>query len=316
MTCSVSDDGILHFVDANGNDVPEHLVEAAKKQNRDALNGLINRACEEINNEVEQLGQLHLGTPDPRAAPRFEPSAFVEPPPDEPVAGKLGFLSGLFASNRAQMERKNQSARDKHQRDLEVWRTRRADHDAEQARRRAVVERAILTDLAAMESYLEERLQGIGWPRETLVAFEVRDGGRKVVLDVDLPEVEDMPTKVATVPARGLRLSVKEMPATKVQKLYLGHVHGILFRLIGEAFAALPTVEDVVASGYSQRVDPATGKVGDEYLLSLRVNRARWQEIDFSNLATVDVVEALVGMGAIRNAQRSGKLLSVQPLSD
>ena len=48
-----------------------------------------------------------------------------------------------------------------------------------------------------------------------LVALAVaRQAGLRVMLDVDLPELEDMPTKLAAVPARGLKLSVKEMSAT------------------------------------------------------------------------------------------------------
>jgi len=49
MTCAILDDGTLSFTDRTGTPVPEHVVEAAKKQNREAILELIQRKCDEIN---------------------------------------------------------------------------------------------------------------------------------------------------------------------------------------------------------------------------------------------------------------------------
>lgn len=127
----------------------------------------------------------------------------------------------------------------------------------------------------AMETFFGFVLEDINWPRETRVSFEVIDAGARLAFDVDLPEVEDMPNRTAAVPQRGYRLSVKELGPTKVQKLYAKHVHSIGFRLLGEAFATLPTVQEVVLSGYSQRADPATGQQRDDHLFSARVRRVQ-----------------------------------------
>lgn len=37
MKCGISDDGTLTFTDASGDPIPEHVVELAKKQNREAI---------------------------------------------------------------------------------------------------------------------------------------------------------------------------------------------------------------------------------------------------------------------------------------
>lgn len=47
------------------------------------------------------------------------------------------------------------------------------------------------------------------WPRETLVTFEVRLDESMVWLDVDLPEIEDMPDKVYVVNAKGTDITEK-----------------------------------------------------------------------------------------------------------
>lgn len=71
------------------------------------------------------------------------------------------------------------------------------------------------------------------------------------------------------------------------------HVHGIGFRIIGEAFAMLPKADEVVLSGYSRRPDKSTGEVQDQYLYSVRVSRNEWARINFANLDDVDPAEAL-----------------------
>ena len=82
-----------------------------------------------------------------------------------------------------------------------------------------------------------------------------------------------MPKLKGNGPLREYCLSVKDMSASQIQKLYMAHVHGVGFRIIGETFAALPTVETVALSAYSQRPDRATSAIRDEYLYSVRVSR-------------------------------------------
>src|SRR3546814_6207473 len=112
-----------------------------------------------------------------------------------------------------------------------------------------------------MERWLEENLQDIAWPRETLISLEIAEQGQHIRLDVDLPELEDMPSKIAAVPARGLKLSVKDLPAAQIRKRYMAHVHGLGFRIVGESFAALPSDQRVTLSRFSQRSDEHTSEL-------------------------------------------------------
>lgn len=70
-------------------------------------------------------------------------------------------------------------------------------------------ERAIPPDARFFEHCLEEVFSQTEWPRETLVTFEVRPEESTVWLDVDLPEIEDMPDKVYSVNARGTDINEK-----------------------------------------------------------------------------------------------------------
>jgi hypothetical protein len=313
MTCGIQDDGTLYFHDASGVLISEQLVEVAKKQNKKAILDLIQRKCDEINDQVESLGRLHHDTPDSRLRPRFVAPPFDSPHPTLPVPRKLGLLDKIFRSRRLRVQAANEADEEEYRAALSEWKAARASFQTKVEQRRFFVEKRIYQDVKAMESFLEESLHDIGWPRETLVAIDIQDEGARVMLDVDLPELEDMPHRTAAVPARGLKLSVKELTPTKVQRLYADHVHCILFRLIGEVFAALPKAKTVVASGYSQRADTATGKIRDDYLLSVRADRQRWQEMDFEQLARINVIDALARHDLRTELLKSGKLKAITP---
>ncbi len=179
---------------------------------------------------------------------------------------------------------------------LQDWEQAKEEHESAERRKSILISQAAAGKVAFMKIFLEQALQDIVWPHETLVSFEIKDDGARLVFHVDLPEIEDMPTKVAVVPQRGYKVSVKELSQTKVQKIYADHAHSITFRLIAEAFALLPTLSEVIVSAYTQRADPSTGHETDQHLLSVCVRRDEWGLINFDALESVDVVEALAAL--------------------
>lgn len=311
ITVSISDDGVLTFKDGQGNPIPEEQIEAAKKQQGDKIKALIQSKCDELNDQVDALGRLHEDTSPPYAH-EFEAPTFSDPMPYQPIPKTPGFLCKLFKSCVAKVEEENRRAIQRFQADLDDWKQRKAAFDQQVAADRDFINRVNAGDLAAVERYFEAVLQDIAWPQETLVAFDVRPD-KTIAVDVDLPEIEAMPTKTATVPQRGYRLSVKDMGPTQVQKLYMRHVHGIGFRIAGEAFAASPGIEQVIISAYSQRPNKATGQIGDEYLYSARISRQDWKKINFANLAQLDVVEALAQFDLRRDMTKTGVFKPIEP---
>lgn len=88
----VRDDGTVFFQDADGNPLPDYLVNKIKKQKGDAIRDLIIKKCTEINVQIEALGEIHLYTPDPNIKPRYQPQEFPEHPPTKPVSKGPGLL--------------------------------------------------------------------------------------------------------------------------------------------------------------------------------------------------------------------------------
>lgn len=212
-TVGVRDDGTVYFQDAQGNPLPEHLIDTGKKQQGDAIRNLIQQKCDEINKQIEALGEIHLYTPDSSVKPYYEMRQFEVPPPDKPVPKRLGFFASLFKKKRERIERENAQAEQQYTHALEEWQFEKERFEDEERQRKAFIEHDIYCDVTAMEAFLEENLQAIVWPRETSVSTEILEDGKRVFIDVDLPETEDMPNKTAAVPTRGYKLSVKEMSA-------------------------------------------------------------------------------------------------------
>jgi len=313
LTVTVSDDGNVAFTDEGGAPVSEELIETAKKQRGDAIRALIQGKCDEINAQVEALGLLHLDVPSPHQHPTYASQAFAIPQPSLPTPKRPGFLDKLIKSRLTRIEAQNAAAQAHHLNELAEWQKARAAFDATESGRRELFELAVAGKPASMEAFFAEVLNDIVWPRETEVSFEVRDEGKELAFDVDLPELEDMPRKTASVPTRGFRLSVKDLSPTAVQKMYAQHVHSIGFRLLGEAFGMLPTVERVNLSGYSQRKNRATGHASDEYLFSVKVQRHQWESLNFEALDSIDVTEAFSRFELRRQMTKTGIFTAIEP---
>ena len=313
LTVSVSDEGVVTFKDGNGKPVSEYLIEEAKKQKGDAIKTMIQKACDDLNAQVSSLGELHLHVPNPNKSPSFQVLKFNDSKPIASNPKVPGFIAKFFRSKVELIDSANSRAKSEFEGALKQWDTAKADFDASEQQKAELIKKVVAGDTAAMEGFFGEVLVDIVWPRETLVSFEVRNDGTKLAFDVDLPELEDIPTKVASVPQRGFKLTVKDIGPTNIHKMYAKHIHSIAFRLLGEAFGMLPTVQEVTLSGYSQRKNKSTGHEQDDYLLSVVVFRTSWSAINFGSLESIDVIDALARFELRRDMTKTGIFKAIQP---
>lgn len=314
-TVRIDDDGNVSYFDAaTEQPLDEAWVALAKKQAANTIKATISDKVDEINAALDGLGTLHTFTPAP-ADPKYQKTEFDLPAPEQPAPRKPGLLGGLFASKRAEMERENESAQAAWREELARWEQLKASHAAREERQRKRIEEDVRNDVQVMEEVLQECLTDIAWPRETDVSFELREQGAVCVLDVDLPEVEDMPQFEAAITGRGFEVKKKELSETRRRKVYMQHIHAVALRIIGEVFATLPRCEKVILSGYSQRPNAKTGHVEDEYLLSLAVDRHLWRELDFNSLDAVDPVAAVERFECRRKMTKTGAFSAIEPLA-
>jgi len=315
VAVQLKSDGTVTIVDADGKPLPPKLVKVVRDNHGDELQAFLEQQCSELNAGAEAIARVHLSTPGPDDPARYEPRPFDVARPEPFVPESLGILGWLLPGRRSRIRAENEAGRQAWTDSLEQWEADRKRHEQDEARREVALEEGLRSDQEVMENVLEERLSSLAWPRETIVSFELHDEGRSAFLDVDLPEVEDMPDKTASVASRGLKVNIKNKSDTQVRKDYMHFIHAILFRVIGETFATLPELQEVVASGYSQRPDPATGNIRDDYLISTRATRTDWEAINFRNLEAVDVIDAFDQFELRRKMTKTGVFKPVEPLA-
>lgn len=314
VTLRVLDDGKVEFLDAEGGLLPPRIVRLVREQKQDEIDTFLREQCVRLNAGIDRILYLHRETPGPDEPLPFEAVPFTDASPSPFKPHGLDLLARLSRTRRERMERENEAAQAEWTAAVADWEARREEHERRETQRRRGHEEERFTNPKVMEQLLDERLGCLNWPRETTVSYQLRDAGTVLWMDIDLPEIEEMPREAVQVAARGVRLNVKRKSDTQVRTEYMQHVHAVLFRLIGEVFYVLPTVQEVVASGYSQRPDPATGKIRDDYLLSARILREKWSDIDFSNLPALDVVICFERFDLHRRMTRTGVFTPIEPL--
>lgn len=189
---------------------------------------------------------------------------------------------------------------------VETWKQRRQDFETAETRRESEentrrrnefrqwkngMDRLLNPDTPFIEERLDDLFSGVELPVEFSVSFDVRDRGRQVMLDVDLPEIEDFPQRQACILSTG-RISVKEKSRREKMSDYRQAVTGIGIYFASLAFSAAPTVENVVVSGFTQRLNSATGRLRDDYVYSVIYDKDRFGRLVFNRIDPVAAMQS------------------------
>lgn len=310
---AVNDQGTLTFTDPSGIPVAPDVERTARRQAEADIERLIQEACATANADIEALPRIHVLTPPPAPRPLLKSRDYDQEPPAAPEPIEPSFMDRMIPGRKEAIADQNRLRAQQHAVALQAHQDAYREFLAEERRRVKRYTDAGKPGAAAadIEGFFEQILQDLTWPRETLVELQASPDGRQLYVHVDLPEFEEFPDKEAVLARGGVKF--KSRAAGAVRLTYAQHIHGIALRLMGEAFAWLPTVATVIFSGYSQRRDPATGHINDDYLISVRAGRADWQQLNFAELNHVDPVGALTRFDLRRTMTKSGIFTGVTP---
>ncbi len=283
------------------------------RSNRQAVIDQALARVDEIEQSLDSKINIHAETPAPGDRESLiAPPEFDEPKPAAPNPESPGLLTRLVPAWRRKFDDRRAERLHRWKLDLEAWDSRRVKHEAQAARFQASCNRAAEGDPDASEDVLEMLIEGLDWPYETEASLEIIKD--ELHLEVDLPEIEDLPTGQPRFNQRDLILSEQPLSQRAQRMNYARHVHAIAVRLLGMSFAALPWLQSVVISGFSQRLDKTTGHTRDEYLYSVRADRPRWEAINFDKLAELDPIDVLEPFEHNRNMTKTGIFRPIEPL--
>lgn len=294
-----------------GNPVPVAVARRIQSEQAAPISNLLEAAAIKINNELESCLSIHLGTPPPDRQPSTLPP-FDVPAPVEPQLEKISILDRILMRG-ADLEQEQAQQLSEYHTELEAWERARAAHADAQREIEKALRLARNGFAAGMEGTLEYVLAGIRWPKTTQVAYAFSYDQTALALDVDLPDEGETPQVLAE--PKGSRLAMKRRTDAQVRRDFVALCFGSLFRVAGEAFAALPTISKCLISGYIQRVDPATATSRDDYIISVVVDRSDWEQIDFSSLEMLDPAAALKTLGARFALDRSARFNPITPFT-
>ena len=257
--------------------------------------------CSHLNEHVESLAFPHRWTPSPdHVLLPVAARAFSEKQPRAPKAS-ISTDPRVKAAADPQAMNDYLDAR-------AAWLARRLAWDASQRSIHQLKDKAAAGDLDAMRDYLMRCLHDVLWPLPTTISFEFT-GATEARLDFIVPPVDAIPDREAAM-ASGNRVEIRRMTELSHVKLHNLHALGLTVRLIGELFAALPTIEEVTVS--AQQL-PANGKP-QRYVASAQTDRRVWSSVHSHGAATADqAIHCLSQLGARCNLTALGQFLPIAP---
>ena len=126
---------------------------------------------------------------------------------------------------------------------------------------------------AAAEKEIEDWLAESEAPIEFAIQTEVLEDKATVMIDLDLPEIEDMPQNTLSELADG---TIKIKKKTKKQQYedYRTCVFGLGEYVASHALCVVPQAKKIVVSAFTQRRDEKTGEQMDVFIYSVEFARS------------------------------------------
>lgn len=133
---------------------------------------------------------------------------------------------------------------------------------------------------------IDERIAGCTLPVEINVNYEYNHDAGAVFLDVDLPEIEDLPTTEIVRLASG---NIKERKKTQreLNAQYATLVFGLAVFIVSNIMDITPAITNVLISGYTQRRNK-NGDVQNTYIYSLKLPRSMFEHTSLKDLNPVE----------------------------
>lgn len=345
----ITPDGIVSILAEDGSPLEAKALRLFWEGRVGEVKQELEAFCRTQDAVMDAIFSIHSDTLSPQFRASYTPDPFKDPQPprpsaptypDEPqrtVLPALGVVAGMSSAKRAEHSaRQQQHDRDyddavqrwlnakslidhRHTSAFTAWQqqvaardAKRAAHDREQLWVQKNFRSLLCTNAGFMERALEDVITAVDWPLETLISYLVYRDCSGVDFDIDLPEVEDFPDYRYQLSKDERRLLRKAVSTAESARLYERYIHGAILRLAGFAFSTLPEIHYITVSGYTQRSDPASGNINDDYVISCRIARNAFSALNFESMALLDPVAALRSF-ELRAELRNKRMQTITP---
>ena len=210
--------------------------------------------------------------------------------------------------------------------EMQAWQQRKDDFNKEQERIRKDKDREYLVDYLdekkPLDLFLTSKPEFIidGLKEEDLKLNDEIPGGfgldfsfdheyETLYVDLDLPEIEEIPRRKAEYLPSG-SVSFKQKTQKEVQLDYIQCICGLAFFVASRFFNVNANIKYIQISGYTQRVNRATGEDGDDYVYSVFFDKEAFSRLIIEN---IDPLLAMREFPCRIKASATGILTSIVP---
>ena len=280
-------------------DPVSNVIDGAADMEREAALAV----CAHLNEHVASLAYPHRWTPTPDLVLLpVAVRAFSEPEPERPKR--------VAPTDPRVKPAVDPQAMNDYLDARAAWLARHLAWDAAQRSIHQLKEQASGGDRHAMQKYLTTCLHDMLWPVPVMISYEFA-GPAEVKLEFVVPGLDAIPDREAAM-GSGNRVEIRRMSDLTHNKLHNQHALGLVVRLMGEMFAALPTVQTASVSALQL---PANGKP-QRYIVSAKTERDIWSSLYASGAVTGDqAIHCLAQLGARVNLTALGAFLVIEPLN-
>jgi restriction system protein len=229
---------------------------------------------------------------------------------------RMRFLDALDVWSKSEVRRLESltNAELDHQKELVAFERKKAQRDEEVD---AFEEDYLAGDPDAIVSYNTMVLERSNYPESFPHNFSIAytSGSKQIVIEYELPTTAVVPSVAEYRYVKSSDTITERLrKSSEIRECYRDIVASIALRTIHEVFEAEQSrhLDVVCFNGYVHTVDPATGRDIQPHLISVRVTKERFREID---LARIDQTTCLRNLGA-QVSRQPDEAVPVKPIVD
>lgn len=127
-------------------------------------------------------------------------------------------------------------------------------------------------------------------PIEYFVEFAYDESKGRVIVDLDLPEIEDIPERKVTITPTGKK-SIRQKSQTDLKSDYANCVFGLGMYVADIIFNTSLKIKEVQISAYTQRKDNNSAIPSNHYVYLVNFNRGLFSDIDFCQFSAIQIMD-------------------------
>ena len=121
------------------------------------------------------------------------------------------------------------------------------------------------------------------------IAYDEKTG--KALVDLDLPEIEDIPQQKIAVTPSGKK-TIRQKTQTDLRSDYAHCIFGLAMYVASNIFNVSLKIQDIEISAYTQRKGENSAVATDQYVFLVDFTRELFSLIDFQKHSSAEIMEA------------------------